>query len=98
MRKGTLLRRAALFSELKEGDSGYDFAPDAGYKYDGALPPSSWSLDSFDGQNFFGPTYADPTTSMDGDYWLAAANSQSLDCMMDSGEDAFDCVSEPDQV
>ena len=87
-----------IFSKLSEGDFGYDYAPEEGYKFTGALPPSEWALDYYDGENFVGPQDIDPTVAMNGDYCLAASNSEALDCIMETGEDAFDCVSEPTQV
>ena len=92
------MRKVARFSELEAKGFGYDYAPDSGYEYSEALPPSSWSLENFDGRNFYGPTSPDPTSALDGDYWLAAANSEALDCMSETGEDSFDCVAEPSQV
>jgi hypothetical protein len=86
------------FSTLSEGDFGYDYAPEEGYKFTAALPPSEWALDYYDGENFVGPQDIDPTVSMNGDYWLAASNSEALDCILETGDDAFDCVSEPTQV
>ncbi len=86
------------FSKLSEGDFGYDYAPEDGYRFTDALPPSGWALEYYDGENFVGPQDIDPTVSMNGDYWLAASNSEALDCIMETGEDAFDCVSEPTQV
>ena len=53
-----------------------DYAPAAGYRYAGGLPPDEWGY-NFDGKDFIEPfSYVNggivDEPSMDGDYWLAA--------------------------
>ena len=87
-------RNTFRFSKLAN-----DFAPEGGFEYVGPLPPRSWSLDNFDGQNFVEPSDAmGQPASYDGEYWLAVANSEATDCMMETGDDSLDCVADPAEV